>query len=147
MTETYKGLITLTVEALKLLGIVNGGGAIAVLMYLGNLLSHADNPPPDMRSTLIWYCLGLSSTMLAFVVAYISQLTLYNEAIERRTSGIQEHRHKWGVYIGIALALFSVAAFVVGSYEAVTALGAPVTTEPDRPEAATSAPGKVNFRR
>jgi hypothetical protein len=37
LTETYKSLITLTVEALKMLALINGGAAIAILTYVGNL--------------------------------------------------------------------------------------------------------------
>jgi hypothetical protein len=31
LTETYKGLITLSVEALKMLALANGGAAVGVL--------------------------------------------------------------------------------------------------------------------
>jgi hypothetical protein len=35
--ETFKSLITISVEALKTLALVNGGAAVALLAYLGNL--------------------------------------------------------------------------------------------------------------
>ncbi len=35
LQETYKSLITISVECLKMLAIVNGGAAVAVLTYLG----------------------------------------------------------------------------------------------------------------
>ena len=43
LTETYKTLITLTVEALKMLALVNGGAAVAVLTYLGNLSARSQS--------------------------------------------------------------------------------------------------------
>ena len=37
ITETFKGLVTLSIEALKALLLINGGAAVAILAYLGNL--------------------------------------------------------------------------------------------------------------
>jgi hypothetical protein len=61
-TETYKSLITLTVEALKMLALVNGGAAIAILTYVGNLASRQPTPGhlPDIRFALWWYCGGVA---------------------------------------------------------------------------------------
>jgi hypothetical protein len=60
LTETYKGLVTLAVEALKMLILINGGAAVAVLTYLGNLVSHL--PPgghaPNVIHAVLWYCMG-----------------------------------------------------------------------------------------
>lgn len=39
--ETYKSLTTISVEALKALALINGGAAVAILAYLGNLASHS----------------------------------------------------------------------------------------------------------
>ena len=39
IVETYKGLINLSIEALKALLLINGGAAVAILAYLGNLAS------------------------------------------------------------------------------------------------------------
>jgi hypothetical protein len=44
--ETYKGLITIFIEALKALALVNGGAAVAILAYLGNVA----NAPQPVRS-------------------------------------------------------------------------------------------------
>jgi hypothetical protein len=43
MTETFKGLITLSVELAKMLALVNGGAAVALLAYLGNFAAHASS--------------------------------------------------------------------------------------------------------
>jgi hypothetical protein len=34
ITETFKGLIALAVETAKMLALINGGGAVAILAYL-----------------------------------------------------------------------------------------------------------------
>jgi hypothetical protein len=124
LTETYKALITLSVEALKLLALVNGGAAVAVLTYLGNLVSHTPpgTHPPNVRPALLWYCGGLFATTLAFVVAYITQLRLFNEEKNRRQAPVREF-HRIGVYSGILLALFAAVAFGMGCYSAARALG------------------------
>jgi hypothetical protein len=51
LQETYKSLITISVECLKMLAIVNGGAAVAVLTYLGNLASHAPSGQPTNHIT------------------------------------------------------------------------------------------------
>jgi hypothetical protein len=43
--ETFKGLVTLAVEALKILALVNGGAAVALISFCGN--QPKDNP--DVR--------------------------------------------------------------------------------------------------
>ena len=50
LQETYKSLITISVECLKMLAIVNGGAAVAVLTYLGNLASHTPSGQPTNPS-------------------------------------------------------------------------------------------------
>jgi hypothetical protein len=47
--ETFKSLITISIELLKMLALVNGGAAVALLAYLGNLASRASGArPPNM---------------------------------------------------------------------------------------------------
>jgi hypothetical protein len=124
LAETYKGMITLAVEVLKTLALVNGGAAIAVLTYLGNLVARAPKAEaPNMKSTLIWYCSGLGLTVLAFIFAYVSQLCLYNEE-RKRLAGTQiPERHGWGVALCVILAVASALAFVIGSWSGVQVLG------------------------
>jgi hypothetical protein len=37
--EVFKGLVTLGVESLKIMALINGGAAVAILAYLGNIAS------------------------------------------------------------------------------------------------------------
>jgi hypothetical protein len=78
---TYESLITISVECLKMLAIVNGGAAVAVLTYLGNLAGRTASGQPTNHITqaLMCYCGGLLATILAFVLGYLAQLHLYNE--------------------------------------------------------------------
>ena len=124
LTETYKGLITLSIEGLKMLALVNGGAAVAVLTYLGNLASRSSAPAqlPVIRPALLWYCAGLAATVLGFIVAYLTQLRLYAEEIALRGVGRTRRRHGIGIALGCALALFATFAFAAGCWRAATAL-------------------------
>jgi hypothetical protein len=124
LSETYKALITLAVEALKILALVNGGAAVAVLTYLGNLVSHVPigTPTPDMTPALRWYCGGLFVTILAFVVAYVAQLVLYQEELRRVAGRSIPQYHAYLVGTGVVLALLAAIAFAVGCFDAAKAL-------------------------
>src|SRR6266436_4073369 len=82
--ETYKSLITISVEALKTLALVNGGAAVAILAYLGNLASRSPTGRlSDMTWALVCFAAGLLLTVLAFIFAYLTQLQLYNEDLAK----------------------------------------------------------------
>jgi ABC-type sugar transport system permease subunit len=82
--ETYKSLITIAIEVLKTLALVNGGAAVAILAYLGNLTSREPaRSLPNMTWALVSFALGLFLTVLAFIVAYLTQLQLYNEDLTK----------------------------------------------------------------
>jgi hypothetical protein len=122
--ETYKGLLTIAVEALKMLALVNGGAAIGVLTYLGNLVARSNSPPhaSEIGPALFCYSGGLTATILAFVVAYVTQLRLFREEADLRKGLDVRRLHNIGVVLGVLLALAAAAAFGVGCYKAATAL-------------------------
>jgi hypothetical protein len=124
LTETYKGLITLSIEALKMLAIVNGGAAVAVLTYLGNLASRSPVPAhvPTIKPALLWYCAGLAATVFAFIVAYLTQFRLYSEEIALRSGARVRRRHGIGIALGCGLAVFATSAFGLGCWSAASAL-------------------------
>ena len=125
LVETYKSILTFAVEALKMLALVNGGAAVAVLTYLGNLVSRAGPglSPPDMTPALHWYSSGLAATVFAFIAAYLTQLILFFEEKRRRGGGFIFPWHACGVGAGFTAALFSVFSFWMGCHAAATALG------------------------
>jgi quinol-cytochrome oxidoreductase complex cytochrome b subunit len=121
LTETYKGLVTLAVEALKMLAIVNGAAAVAVLTYLGNLVSHPPSSgfrPPHIAPVVRWYCGGLFATLLAFVLAYAAQLILFNEEIKLREGSQIRRYHPFIIWLAVAFAVFAAIAFFLGSMRA-----------------------------
>ncbi len=124
LPETYKGLITLSVEALKMLMLINGGAAIAVLTYLGNLVARAPagHAPKMIRSALLWYCSGLLATVVAMIFAYVTQLLLYNEELRRQSGQQTRQWHAAGIWLSILLALYAASAFSLGTVSASRAL-------------------------
>src|SRR5437879_1800360 len=110
IVETYKGLISVAIEGLKMLALVNGGAAVAVLTYLGNLATHSGRDLPNIKPALLCYCGGLFATVLAFIAAYITQLRLYREEIVLIGGGSLPRRHQFGIAIGCMLATFAAFA-------------------------------------
>lgn len=119
--ETFKSLIQISVEALKLLALLNGGAAVALLAYLGNVAGKGISVP-DMRFPMGCYLFGLFCCGLAFAASYLTQLRLYNESMGLPVSGIVSHHTFW-LWLAMTLALLSLGAFAVGSYFAVFRFG------------------------
>ncbi len=122
-TETYKSLVTISVEALKTLVLVNGGAAVAVLTYLGNLAAKTNTPSglPSVRGALLAYCGGLALALVAFVLSYLTQLRLLNEHFHPE----KKQRHGYLLWAGITVAVLSASAFFVGCLFAAAALTNP----------------------
>ena len=121
--EVFKSLVTLAVESLKMMALVNGGAAVAILAYLGNIASR--NPPPlhapKMLCPLLCYSGGVLASALAFIGAYATQLRLYNEERARHDGKPFRQYHQIGVGICMLLLVFSAIAFGLGCYYAASA--------------------------
>jgi hypothetical protein len=65
-----------------MLALINGGAAVAVLTYVGNA-QRQNAHIADLMPAIFWYCGGLIATTLAFIVGYVTELKLYNEALTR----------------------------------------------------------------
>ena len=108
--ETFKSLILVSLQGLKLLALFNGGAAVALLAYMGNIAGKS-LPVPNMRLPMACYVAGLIACGLAFLASYLTQFWLYNESIGNLKSG----RHAKYQIAGIIFALLGLAAFAVGS--------------------------------
>lgn len=111
--ETYKSIQAISLAGLKLLALFNGGAALALLAYLGNI---AGKPvaAPDMTLPLKLYLLGLLFCGLAMLAGYLTQLVLYNESIGAMKRG----RHMRPQWTAVTLALLSLLSFGAASYVA-----------------------------
>ena len=112
--ETFKSLILVSLQGLKLLALFNGGAAVALLAYLGNVAGKG-LPVPNMRLPMACYVVGLIACGLAFFFGYLTQFRLYNESM----GWSPQRQHVKHQVVGIIFALLSLAAFAVGSCVAV----------------------------
>jgi len=115
--ETYKSLIALSIEGFKFCALANGGAAVAILAYLGNVAGKG-SAAPDMRWPMGAFLAGLAACGFAMFFAYLTQLQLLNESAQRATASV---RHTWYLRASMLLVLASLVAFAVGSWQAVVA--------------------------
>jgi hypothetical protein len=117
LAETYKSLLSLSVEAFKYAALINGGAVVALLAYLGNL-TRDTRPIPDLRAAMLWFLIGLAACGVGFLSAYLVQLRLFTEL--RGTAKVPiDHR------VILAVAVFSyigsLASFCAGAWLAIKA--------------------------
>lgn len=117
--ETYKSLIQIAIEGFKLVSLFNGGAAVAILAYLGNVAGKG-NSVPDMRLSMSFFLAGLLFCGLAMLAGYLTQLSLYNETVLRLATSWYR-RHVYWLWIAIILVFLGILAFSFGSYSAVLA--------------------------
>ena len=113
--ETYKSLIAISIEGFKFSALTNGGAAVALLAYLGNI-SGKVGPLPDMRFSMAAFLAGLALCGFAMLTAYLTQLKLLNEIGQNATPRV---KHTWPLWIAIFLFACSLLAFGIGSWQAV----------------------------
>lgn len=111
--ETYRSLIVLSSEGFKFCALANGGAAVAVLTYLGNVAAKGA-PVPDMRSSMAAFLAGLVLCGFGMVFAYLNQLSRLNRLARR-----EDPSKDWRLRVAIALVVASLAAFASGSWHAV----------------------------
>lgn len=113
--ETYKSLITLSTEGFKFCALANGGAAVAILTYLGNVVGKGF-AAPDMSCAMAFFLAGLVLCGAAMLVAYFTQLSRLN-----RLSEGKDPSKDWRLLVAIALFVCSLVAFALGSWKAVVA--------------------------
>lgn len=113
--ETYKSLITLSVEGFKFSALANGGAAVALLAYLGNVAGKGADVP-DMRFAMAAFLAGLTACGVAMLCAYLTQLKLFNEPPVGERPKLS---HGWLLWSAIFLFACSLVFFGVGSWQAV----------------------------
>jgi uncharacterized membrane protein YidH (DUF202 family) len=130
LTETFKGLITLSTEVVKMLALANGGAAVALLAFLGNLEHDPGVHSGVFIGPLLQFSAGIFATLLAVIFAYLTQLKLYDEERKkRRQMSIPEHQrkpvkeyHAWILAISILMAILAAFYFLGGCVGAVPAI-------------------------
>jgi len=117
--ETYRSMISVGTEALKALQLLNGGAVIALLTYLGHTSARLCLAP-RAQCPVAWFVIGLLSGTAAFLTTYFTQLLLYGEFVRG-----DKTRHPVLLWLTVALALVSLAAFAGGAFASIAALSKP----------------------
>jgi hypothetical protein len=112
--ETYKSLITLSTEGFKFCALANGGAAVAILAYLGNVASKVGNAP-DMRWSMAAFLAGLVFCGTGMFFAYLTQLNRLNLVAGRKLI-----RRDWRLVVAIVGMALSIGAFACGAWFAVS---------------------------
>jgi uncharacterized BrkB/YihY/UPF0761 family membrane protein len=116
LLETYKSLVTLSTEGFKFSALINGGAAVALLAYLGNVAGK-DAARPDMSCAMFAFLFGLALVGFAWLFAYLTQLKRLNDIVDS-----QNPRGSWRLNVAITLSVLSLVAFIAGAVLAVVAL-------------------------
>lgn len=116
--ETYRSLITISIEFLRALLLLNGGAIVALLAYLGQVENGAEiaarSTPP-----LAWFVAGLVLSTAALVGSYLTQLSLYQEGVH---SDSYKGSHIPWLRGTILTGMLALGAFSVGAFAGITML-------------------------
>lgn len=118
--ETYKSLIGFGTESLKAIQLLNGGAIVALLAYLGQVRIEAQIAQ-NIRCPFMCFIIGLSISMVAFLFAYFTQFTLYNEITNPDYKG---KPHTFWLWLAIFSIVISLGFFIAGAWFGVTVLTA-----------------------
>lgn len=112
--ETFRSLMTYGAMGLRYVLVANGAAALAVLTFLGHLVSSEAPSLPDLRGPLALFVSGVVLGGFAVATAYMTQLNLFNEEVnEAFNDGSSPHRF-WMITT-IILLLLGIIAFAAGA--------------------------------
>ncbi|MEI5998270.1 hypothetical protein H3V53_13960 [Paraburkholderia bengalensis] len=110
--ETYKSLITISLEAFKYLALLNGGAAAGMLTGMDRVVILIGKSA--FRESMVFFVAGLACSGLAIILAWCTQYRLHAENIGRA----KLDSHKSIVNIALVCVILSFAAFCIGSLHA-----------------------------
>jgi hypothetical protein len=111
-TETYKSMISISVEGFKILALLNGGAAAGILAAFDKVRASVN--AGALKAAVISFVIGLELVVFAFLLSYATQLTLFEELHDRRA----QNSHMKFFYGAFFCCFFSLAAFAYGALRA-----------------------------
>lgn len=120
--ETYKSLMQYGSGALRFVLLVNGGAAVALLTFVGNVIGKG-GILPDIRWIMGLFLLGVLLGGFATATSYITQFVLYNEATEQRLPKALGGHMVW-LCLSLIFILGGIVSFGAGALLTVLELGA-----------------------
>lgn len=113
--ETYKSMISISVEVFKYLALLNGGAAIGTLAAFDRLVDWI--PICNLQIAMYCFVAGLVFDGVAVFCSYWTQLTLYGEDMGWNKT----RRHVAFLRGATVFCILSLAAFTLGAVSAVLA--------------------------
>ena len=118
-SETYRSLISISIEGLKTLLLINGGAVVALLAYLGQ------SPQGPRLAPHVWlplgsFVVGVGFSTLAFAGSYATQFALYNESVF--ASIYKGPRHMTFLWVTAGLVAAGFLCFAIGAFSSVCVL-------------------------
>jgi 1,4-dihydroxy-2-naphthoate octaprenyltransferase len=109
--ETYKSMISISVEGIKTLVILNGGAIVALLGFLGQVANRGQQAPKAFCPLGIFVA-GLIFGCTCFFTSYFTQFTLFNEAPGNK----KPRSHMSWFSATLIFAILSLASFAIGGF-------------------------------
>lgn len=114
--ETFKSLITVSMEGLKVLLLINGGAVVALLAFLGQS-ALGPKLAPQFWWPMGYFVAGVGFCTLAFVASYFTQFSLYNEHFPERN--YRGPKHTSCLWVAALFVFASVGSFGFGAFASV----------------------------
>jgi hypothetical protein len=114
--EMFKAVLETGQSALRALSVVNGAAAVAVLAFLGNVLSRpseiALGALPLMSAAMTSFALGVGFAALGFATRYFSQASFGGDFFDDKERGLTWGR-RWRM-VAIGAGITSLVLFFAG---------------------------------
>lgn len=104
---TYESLISISTEGYKFLGLINGGALIAMLTFVGNLMSKGVKLD-SYHLPFYYFSFGLIACGFAMLFGYLTQFLVFNNKKE-----------KVSFAISILFYILSLMLFFVGCFKSI----------------------------
>lgn len=126
--ETYKSMVAISIEAIKFSALANGGAAVALLAYLGNVHGKTGvQPVANLANAMGWFAGGLLCSGLLIAAAYLTQLRIFNESFNDPVPRMMAP-HRFFLWAAVGCFLLSLVSFGAGARSAVVAWSAAAQT-------------------
>lgn len=120
--ETYKSMITISIEYYKALLLLNGAAAAGIVASIDKLVKVVEID--NIRGALVLFVIGLGTDAFAIFTAWFVQIRLHNENIGAMRRG----SHTRLVGVAVVLVTVSLAAFCGGAMTAAVGIRSPLPT-------------------
>ena len=128
--ELHRSVIDFAKAALNVTLLMNGGSAIAILAFIGNIWSTNKDETlwVALACTISYFCLGLLASALGVTAAYFRQLSYSHDFLTNNPKPGDDRVQKMskttkGFHIfGVLMVLVSIMLFGLGVYELFNAI-------------------------